>query len=141
MSRLLLLVLSLILAKPMLAEEAPEARFAQAVSAFGAKNYALAAGILEPLVAASPDNDRYVYWLGKAYGRQAEQAGWFEAVRLAKRTRKALEKAVTLNPRNTEALRDLAQFYDEAPGFLGGDAAKAAQLRAELATLEVRPAP
>ncbi len=141
MSRLLPLVLSLILANPALAEDAPEVRFAQAVTAFEAKNYALAAGILESLVAASPDTDRYAYWLGKAYGRQAEQAGWFEAVRLAKRTRKALEKAVALNPRNAEAVRDLAQFYAEAPGFLGGDPAKAAQLRAELTKLEARPNP
>ncbi len=141
MLRLLSLVLLLILANPTLAEEASETRFARAVSAFEAKNYALSAAILEPLVAASPDNDRYVYWLGKAYGRQAEQAGWFEAVRLAKRTRKALEKAVALNPQNAEAVRDLAQFHDEAPGFLGGDAAKAARLRAGLTKLKAEPAP
>lgn len=136
MSRFLLLTLLLLPAGVTLAEETPETRFAAARSAFEAGDYAQAAGILEPLVAAAPDDDRYVHWLGKTWGRQAEKAGWFEAVRLAKRTRKALEKAVALNPDNPEAVRDLAQYYEEAPGFLGGDEDKAARLRVRLKSLE-----
>jgi hypothetical protein len=141
MSRLLLLTLLLLAAGAALAGETPETRFAAARSAFEAKDYAKAAAILEPLVAAAPDDDRYVYWLGKTWGRQAEQAGWFEAVRLAKRTRMALEKAVVLNPDNAEAVRDLAQYYAEAPGFLGGDEDKAARLRARLKLLASPPSP
>lgn len=137
----LLLAMLLLPACVTLAGETPEARFAAARAAFEARDYTQAAGILEPLVAAAPDDDRFVYWLGKTYGRQAERAGWFEAVRLAKRTRMALEKAVALNPDNAEAVRDLAQYYEEAPGFLGGDEDKAARLRARLKSLESPPSP
>lgn len=133
-----LLLLAMISAQPARAGEPPEAVFETARTAFAAADYRRAAQLLEGLVAAAPGDDRYVHWLGKAYGRQAERAGWFEALRLAKLTRKALEKAVALNPDNRPAVEDLARYYAEAPGFLGGDADKAARLRARL---QVLPAP
>lgn len=139
MARKVLLAIALSLSCLAWADEGRDARFAAARAAYDAKQYAQAAGMFESLVAEAPQDDRYVYWLGKSCGRQAEQAGWFDAVRLAKRTRKALEKAVALNPANAEAVRDLAQYYDEAPGFLGGDADKAAELRLRLKELETRP--
>jgi tetratricopeptide (TPR) repeat protein len=108
------------------------ALFSDGVRHYEAKNYRAATQAFKTATAAVPDNDEYVYWLGKAYGRQAEQAGWFKALKLAKLTRAALERAVALNPQNWDAVRDLAQYYTDAPGFLGGDKTKAAALRARL---------
>lgn len=107
-------------------------------AAYARGDYARAADVLAEAVRRAPADDEAVYWLGKAYGRQAERAGWLEAVKLARKTRDALERAVKLNPDNHDAVRDLADYYDQAPGFLGGDARKAAALRARLANL---PAP
>ena len=99
---------------------------------YEARDYQAASHAFKAATAAAPDNDEYVHWLGKTYGRQAEQAGGFNAIKLAKLTRSALERAVALNPENRDAVRDLARYYADAPGFLGGDKGKAAALRARL---------
>src|SRR5450432_2445500 len=53
-----------------------------------------AAEMFEKAVALDPRNSRYVHWLGRAYGRQAESANVFSAPGLAVKTRQAFEKAV-----------------------------------------------
>jgi hypothetical protein len=57
----------------------------------------------------------------------------------AGRTRDALERAVEINPDNPDAVDALAQFYEEAPRFIGGNAKKARELRAHLAHQRARP--
>lgn len=133
------LLVGWLLAGVVVADEvARSERFEAGRAAYARGDYAAAAQAFAAEVASAPNDDVAVYWLGKAYGRQAERAGWFEAMRLARLTRQSLERAVALNPENPEAVRDLARYYDEAPGFLGGDATRAAELRARLARL---PAP
>ena len=44
-----------------------------------------------------------------------------------------------LAPRNPEVVADLAEFYEKAPGFMGGNAEVARRLRAELKALEAAP--
>ena len=99
---------------------------------YQARDYQAASHAFKAAATAAPDNGEYMHWLGKTYGRQAEQAGGFNAIKLAKLTRFALERAVALNPENRDAVRDLARYYADAPGFLGGDKGKAAALRARL---------
>ncbi len=94
----------------------------------------------ERAAAHEPENDVYAYWLGKACGRVAERTSALSAMRWAGRTRDALERAVELNPDNPDAVKALAQFYEEAPRFIGGNAKKAGELRAHLAELESRAA-
>ena len=106
--------------------------FDAGLQAYDAGDYRNAAEAFERAAVALPANDEYAYWLGKAYGRQAEHATWFDAIRLAQLTRAALERAVALNPENWPAVADLARYYAKAPGFLGGDASKAAALRERL---------
>lgn len=135
-----LLVLGCWLVWPVMAEEAPApSRFDVGREAYDRGDYATAAEAFAAAASLAPDDDVAVYWLGKAYGRQAERAGWFEAMRLARLTRQSLERAVALNPENPEAVRDLARYYDEAPGFLGGDGARAAELRSRLSKLSPAP--
>ena len=134
--RVLVYCLGLVLCAPsLLAADDHSAAFAHGVQLYEAGNFAAASKTFKHLSAAAPTNDEFAYWLGKAYGRRAEQVNWLTAIKYAKLTRSAFERAVQLNPKNVAAVRDLAQYYADAPGFLGGDAAKAAALRAQLKSL------
>lgn len=81
----------------------------------------------EKSVAIEPRNSLYQQWLGRTAGRKAENSNPFTAFGLARRVKTAFEKAVALDPNNTAARTDLAEYYLEAPAFLGGDKAKARQ--------------
>jgi len=72
-----------------------------------------------------PRNSLYQLWLGRAYGEKADHAGVLSATVLAKKVRTAFERAVELDPRSWEARTDLAEFYLEAPGIIGGGEDKA----------------
>src|SRR3954451_21853623 len=79
----------------------------------------------EKAVALSPKSSDYHMWLGRAYGSKAEHSGWIGGMSNAKKSRAEFEKAVELNSMNAEARTDLAEFYMEAPGILGGGKEKA----------------
>jgi tetratricopeptide (TPR) repeat protein len=81
----------------------------------------------EKSVALEPRNSLYHQWLGRAAGRKAENSNPFTAFGLARRVRSEFEKAVALDGSNISARADLAEYYTEAPGFLGGDKNKARQ--------------
>jgi len=81
----------------------------------------------EKAVALEPQNSVYHQWLGRAAGRKAENSNPFTAFGLARRVRVEFEKAVALDGANVSARADLAEYYTEAPGFLGGDKNKARQ--------------
>jgi hypothetical protein len=93
-------------------------------------------------------NSDFHLWLGRAFGEKAAQASFVTAYSLAKRTRAEFEESVRLDPRNGDALADLGEFYEQAPGVVGGgidkaeaiamrlegvDPARAHKLRAEIA--------
>ncbi len=79
----------------------------------------------EKSVKIAPDNSRYHLWLGRIYGEKADRASWFTAAGLAGKVRDQFEAAVKLNPDNVDARTDLAEFYLEAPGIVGGGRDKA----------------
>lgn len=74
---------------------------------------------------ADPKNAVYMDWLGRAYGKRAEIANPFQAPMLASKARQAFESSVALNPKDSDALSDLFDYYLDAPGFLGGGYDKA----------------
>ena len=113
-------------------ETASAQLFATAVEAFDDGNFAHSAELLEQLLPQRPACGECAHLLGRAYGRMAEQATWREAIELARKTRLALENAVDLDPSNAPALEDLIRYYRRAPGFLGGDNAKATRLELRL---------
>ncbi len=92
---------------------------------------------LEKAVKAAPANAHYWNWLGKAYGRRAENAGFLTAPRYAVKCRKAFEAAVRRAPDNIEAINDLFSYYLDAPGFLGGGTDKAQALAERLRGLNL----
>ncbi len=79
----------------------------------------------ERAVELDSGNSLYHLWLGRAFGRKAEQAGWFSGFGLARKTRHEFEQAVRLNPANFPAQHDLIEFYVRAPGIVGGGEDKA----------------
>ena len=99
----------------------------------GLSNFKQASETLERAVAIDPTNSDVHLWLGRSYGRRAENAFPTSALRLAEKAHDHLEKAVALNPRNWEAVDDLFQYYLQAPGFLGGGLDKALKLTAQIA--------
>jgi cytochrome c-type biogenesis protein CcmH/NrfG len=76
-------------------------------------------------VSLDPNNGRYHLWLGRTYGEKADRAGFLSAAGLAGKTRGELERAVQLSPNDVDARIDLAEYYFEAPGIVGGGQDKA----------------
>ena len=89
----------------------------------------------EKAIALAPSNDVYHLWLGRIYGEKAARAGFLSAAGLAKKCRTEFERAVQLAPNNWEARADLAEFYLEAPGIVGGGKDKARAQAAFIAPL------
>lgn len=79
----------------------------------------------ERAVALQPKSSDYHLWLGRAYGNRAEHCNFICASGLAGKVRSEFEKAVELDPNNTAARTDLAEYYMEAPGIMGGSKDKA----------------
>jgi len=77
-------------------------------------------------------NAMYRLWMGRALGEKADAAPFWQAYGLAKQARMEFEQAVKLDPRNAEALADLGEFYNEAPGIVGGGTDKAQGVAARL---------
>jgi tetratricopeptide (TPR) repeat protein len=87
-------------------------------------------------VSFDPDNAQYHLWLGRVYGEKADHAGFLTAAGLAKKVRNEFETAVRLNPDSAEARTDLAEFYLEAPGIVGGGRDKAEAQAQKIATMD-----
>jgi tetratricopeptide (TPR) repeat protein len=77
----------------------------------------------EHAVALDSNRSEYHDWLGRAYGRKAEEdshSKMASALALARRTHHEFEAAVQLDGRNVDAQRDLIAFMASAPRDLGG---------------------
>lgn len=84
---------------------------------------------------AEPENAQAAYWLGNTAGQMAMRSGMFKAMGFAKESRKGLEQAVALDPKNVDAQYALMQFYVMAPGVMGGDDEEAAVIAEKIAAL------
>ena len=79
----------------------------------------------EKAVSISPNNSEYHMWLGRAYAEKADHSSFVTAANLTKKIRREFERAVELDASNVYARSDLAEFYIEAPAFMGGGKSKA----------------
>ena len=119
------------------------------------RDYEQAIEWLETATGLAPRNAEYQLWLGRSYGRSAQNAGAFKAMGFAKRCHESYEKAVALDPNLIDARDDLMQFYLQAPGIVGGsvedakvqaaeigkrDASRGAMAQASIAVHEKDPA-
>ena len=82
----------------------------------------------EKAVKLKPDSSEFHQWLGRAYGLKAQVIGPIGAFSLVRKVKAEFERAVNLSADNLSARADLAEFYTEAPAFMGGDKTKARQL-------------
>jgi tetratricopeptide (TPR) repeat protein len=95
-----------------------------------------AANECEQAVHMDGGNSNFHLWLGRALGERADRASFMSAYGLGKRVRQEFEKAVELDPRNADALADLGEFYNSAPGVVGGGADKAENVASQLDRVE-----
>lgn len=79
---------------------------------------------------------RYHRQLAEVQGVMAQHANVFQQVMLARRFRKEIDAALALDPRGTQSLRDLLEYYLVAPGVLGGDAKKADGVAQQIAAID-----
>jgi len=97
----------------------------QAYLAVGDRDRAISS--FERAVAVAEHNSMAHLWLGRAYGDKADHSNLLSAFSWAKRARLQFEESVRWDNSNTEARSDLAEFYIDAPGVIGGGADKARQ--------------
>jgi tetratricopeptide (TPR) repeat protein len=83
----------------------------------------------------APNNGLYHLWLGRIYGEKADHTSFFRAAGLAKKVHSEFERAVEFAPDSWEARTDLAEFYVEAPGIVGGGEDKARAEAEQIAPL------
>ena len=79
-------------------------------------------------IALQPANAQAHATLAEGLGQKTyENIGMFEKMRLARNFKKEAEQALSLDPKNQDALWGMMLFELEAPSMLGGDKAKAAE--------------
>ncbi len=103
---------------------------------FMSGDFRQASDYLQKAVGSNPTNGEYVDWLGRAYGKRAETSNMLSAPGWASKARQAFERAVALDPKNSDALSDLFDYYLEAPGFLGGGYDKAEGIATRIAAVD-----
>jgi tetratricopeptide (TPR) repeat protein len=81
-------------------------------------------------VSLDPKNAEFQAALADAVGSKlsAVSLGMFERMSLARRFKREAELALQLDPDNIDANEDLMEFHLDAPGLVGGDKKKAAEL-------------
>jgi tetratricopeptide (TPR) repeat protein len=99
-------------------------------------NWDRAISACEKAVVLDAGNSRDHLWLGRAYGEKAADAHFLTALALALKVRSEFETAVQLSPGNVDARSDLAEFYLEAPGIVGGGQDKAEAEARSLAAID-----
>lgn len=120
------------------ASESADSLYRKAEAKYRDQGYEDAAALLKNAIYMAPHESRYHHLLGKCYGRMAQTAGPFQAFSLARETRRQFEKAVELDGENIGALKDLMEYYREAPGFLGGSRKKAVEIEKRISRLNAR---
>lgn len=98
----------------------------------------LSLALAEKAVALAPNSPAAHTQLTNALGTKlmSNNSSTFEKLSAARRFRKEVEHALQLNPNHPDTIEDAAQFYWNAPTFVGGDHAKAQQLADRLVAID-----
>jgi tetratricopeptide (TPR) repeat protein len=93
--------------------------------------------LLEPFVSRHPNNVRVIgLYAGSCMLRAGELGIGFRALRLARRGRELMERAVTLDPADIAYREGLVDFYRQAPGLAGGSMTKAREHADAIAAID-----
>ena len=87
--------------------------------------------LAEQCIQAAPTRSECHEYLGNALGTKAINAGILSAMGSLGKIRNAFKKAVELDPKNIDARFSLLQFYQQAPGIVGGGKGNARELVAQ----------
>lgn len=90
----------------------------------------------EKAVQLDRSNARFHLWLARALGEKADHANFMSAYSLGKQVHSEFETAARLSPRDAEILADLGDFYQQAPGIVGGGTDKAERVAQQLDALD-----
>ncbi|HEX3729432.1 MAG TPA: tetratricopeptide repeat protein [Opitutaceae bacterium] len=118
------------------APDNPEANCSYGLYACDAGDWQTALRCEAKALAADPHNARYQYGWGAANGTAALKASLFSKLGYAKKCLAAYQRASELEPRNLQYHWGLLQYYQQAPGIVGGDMAQAYVQAAELKKLD-----
>ena len=110
----------------------PVARFYAGCAALDDGDAGRGAEAFERVVQADDANPVAHYWLGRAYGDQAQRASVFKQPSLARKTKAQFERAVQLDPAYLDAREGLMQYYLVAPGIMGGSVERAREQAQEI---------
>ncbi|SRR5579884_700731 len=95
-----------------------------------------ATAFLQKASEQQPANSEYMDWLGRVYGKRAATGNVLMAAGFAAKARDCFERAVELNPKNSDAVSDLFDYYLNAPGFMGGGYEKAVAISNRMAVID-----
>ncbi|HVY92036.1 MAG TPA: hypothetical protein VHA14_04780 [Bryobacteraceae bacterium] len=90
----------------------------------------------EKAVALDRSVAKYHRQLAEVVGIEAQHASPFRLVFLAHQFRGELDTAISLDPRDLQAQRDLLEYYLVAPGIAGGDVKKATAVAQHIAEMD-----
>jgi tetratricopeptide (TPR) repeat protein len=92
--------------------------------------------LAEKAVALDGRTAKYHRQVAEVLGVMAQHAGAIRQLLLARRFRGEIDTALALDPADTQALRDLMEFYLLAPGIAGGDKQKADTVANRIAAID-----
>lgn len=92
--------------------------------------------LAEKAAALDGNTAKYHRQVAEVLGVMAEHANMFQQLLLARRFRREIDTALSLDPHDIQALRDDMEFYLLAPGIAGGDVAKAAAVARRIADVD-----
>ena len=129
-------LVSLVMVLAALSSRAGDLPVNSGIAAYHDGNYKSAVKSFRAAIEVDPQDSSLHHWLGKSYGRMAEQGNWFKSMSYARKTLKQFRRAVELDENNSDALRDLIDYLVTAPGFLGGNKQEAKHLKQRLDKLQ-----
>lgn len=86
----------------------------------------------EAAVRLDPKSSVYHRELGEIYADQADNVSFLRQLSLARKIRPEFDSALAIAPNDPDNLFDHLQYFEEAPGVVGGDKKKAAQVAADI---------
>lgn len=92
--------------------------------------------LAEKAIALDGKTAKYHRQYAEVLGVMAQRANLVQQLFLARHFRKEIEIAIMLDSRDTQALRDLVEFYLLAPSVAGGDPHKAAETADRIAQID-----
>lgn len=79
---------------------------------------------------------KYHRQLAEVTGLEAQHANAFRLIVLARQFRSEIDTAISLDPHDIQAHRDLLEYYLVAPGIAGGDVQKASAMAKQIGQLD-----